>query len=155
LDILHPIRFSAAVLFEDGTIESAWMLKALEYGCTLDPVSQLIRDIEKKRVCAICSSSISNGTEAASADSAAGSGVSIHQAGLLCKPVSLVMCDQFGVCHAPFAQARSLLSEHGYGYLTVLVHGEDGALHSPSVAELIPQPSGSHLVSNEAFMSCS
>jgi hypothetical protein len=37
---LHPIQFGAAVVFEDGTIVTTHQASALEYGCTLDAVSQ-------------------------------------------------------------------------------------------------------------------
>lgn len=40
--LLHPLSLSAAVLFEDGSVSIAWQLKGLEFGCSLDPVSQLI-----------------------------------------------------------------------------------------------------------------
>lgn len=138
-DALHPIRFSAAALFDDGSVEVAWQLKGLEYGCTLDAISQLIRDIEKKKYCAPC---------AVPGDATA---VHSHQAGLSVKPVVLVMCDQFGVAHAPFAQARALLYEHGYRYVKILVHDKEGALNAFSVDELVPQPVGTYLVSEEIF----
>ena len=38
---LHPISFGAAVEFKDGTIVTSHQSSALEYGCTLDAVSQL------------------------------------------------------------------------------------------------------------------
>lgn len=139
LDALHPIRFSAAVLFEDGSIESAWQLKGLEYGCTLDPVSQLIHDMERRKYCSPCATS-------------AGDAVDPHQAGLATKPVMLVMCDQFGVAHAPFAQARSLLNEHGYRYVIILVHDEEGRLNSFPVHELLPNPEGTYFVSHDDFV---
>jgi cytidine deaminase len=44
---LHPIQFGAAVLFDDNSIVSAHQKKALEYGSTLDAVSQLASDIER------------------------------------------------------------------------------------------------------------
>ena len=43
----HPIHFGAAVLFKDQSISTSHQSSALEYGCTLDAVSQLapyIRD---------------------------------------------------------------------------------------------------------------
>lgn len=146
-DILHPVRFSAAVLFDDGSIQAAWMLKGLEYGCTLDPVSQLVRDMESKRYCAPCSGSSSNGATSGEGTPA----TNVFQAGLVTKPVMLVMCDQFGVAHAPFAQARCLLTEHGYGYVQVLVHDSDGVLCTAAADDLVPQPAGTSLVSHEMF----
>lgn len=38
---VHPIQFGAAVLFDDGRIVTSHQVCALEYGCTLDAVSQL------------------------------------------------------------------------------------------------------------------
>jgi len=40
-DDLYPIRYGAAVLFSDGSVEVAWMKKGLEYGTTLDAVTQV------------------------------------------------------------------------------------------------------------------
>ena len=50
----------------------------------------------------------------------------------------LCMCDQFGVCHAPFALGRAYLVEHGWGAVTVLCHDRDGVLHTPTAADLMP-----------------
>lgn len=44
---LHPVQFGAAVLFDDDTIVSEHQKKALEYGATLDAVSQLAPFIER------------------------------------------------------------------------------------------------------------
>lgn len=44
---LHPIQLGAAVMFEDDSIVSSHQKKALEYGATLDAVSQLIPFIER------------------------------------------------------------------------------------------------------------
>jgi len=44
---LHPIQYGAAVLFEDDNIVSGHQKKALEYGATLDAVSQLVPFIER------------------------------------------------------------------------------------------------------------
>lgn len=38
----------------------------------------------------------------------------------------MLLVDQFGNLHAPFAQARAFLTEHGFGDTKVVVHGEDG-----------------------------
>lgn len=57
-DTIHPLQFAAGVMFRDGSVEVAWQLKGLEYGCTLDPVTQLIHEIEKRRyLCLICDGS--------------------------------------------------------------------------------------------------
>lgn len=41
------------------------------------------------------------------------SGIGVH---------SMVMCDQFGIAHPPFAGARTFLVEHGFGTVSILVH---------------------------------
>lgn len=55
-------------------------------------------------------------------------------------PVMIVMADQHGMCHAPFAPARSFLKEYGFGDVKVLVH--DGAtgpgFRVTSAAALLP-----------------
>ncbi|CAM9507958.1 unnamed protein product, partial [Phaeothamnion confervicola] len=52
-DALHPIRYAAAVLFDDGTVETASQLKALEYGATADAVVQLVATMQQKRRAAV------------------------------------------------------------------------------------------------------
>jgi cytidine deaminase len=133
-DSIHPVRLSAALLFDDSSISTAWQLKGLEYGCTLDPVSQLLLDAERKKYCLPC-----NNGDIESASRA------------FVKPTMLVMVDQMGIAHAPFAQARSLLSEHGYGYLQILVHDEFGDIHVCSIADLVPQPKDCPLLSHDDF----
>eukprot|EP00934_Nitzschia_sp_Nitz4_P006963 Nitzschia sp. Nitz4//scaffold137_size62074//6852//8719//NITZ4_006406-RA/size62074-augustus-gene-0.4-mRNA-1//-1//CDS//3329535673//6953//frame0 len=116
---LHPIYFGAAVLFEDGRIETSRQVCALEYGCTLDAVSQLAP----------------------------------HFLGSSASPVLLVQADQYGVAHAPFAPARSFLTEKKFGDCHVIVHDIPGSddkvgchdfsqwrLHEISVADLAPNP---------------
>mmetsp|Transcript_24973 Transcript_24973/g.54757 ORF Transcript_24973/g.54757 Transcript_24973/m.54757 type:complete len:441 (+) Transcript_24973:131-1453(+) len=44
----HPIHFGAAVVFEDQSISTCHQSSALEYGCSLDAVSQLVPYIEDK-----------------------------------------------------------------------------------------------------------
>jgi cytidine deaminase len=93
---LHPIQYGAAVLFDDGSIDTACQRKSLEYGCSLDAVTQLVVFIEKKN----------RGDGNSSAFS---------------RPKILVQCDQFGVIHTPFATARAYLSEFHYEDCQVLV----------------------------------
>lgn len=54
------------------------------------------------------------------------------------RSVLILQIDQFGICHAPFAHARSYLSEYGYGEACVTyVHDALGQLHGPmSMREL-------------------
>lgn len=77
------------------------------------------------------------------------------------EPVCLVVCDQFGILHAPFAQVcrraggaararrqparragapqgRAYLYENGFEGLTILVHGRRGELVKATPAELVP-----------------
>ena len=92
---LHPLQYGAAVLFSDGSTCLAYQKKALEYGCSLDAVTQLAQAIEDK------------GREPGAP-----------------RPVLLVQTDQFGVLHAPFATGRAYLSEHGHGHCEIAIHGE-------------------------------
>lgn len=121
--LLHPLSLSAAVLFADGSISVAWQLKGLEYGCSLDPVSQLINTMI----------------------------ASVHP------PCFLVMLDQFGIAHAPFAQARALLLEHGFSVAPlILVHARDGACLAVTADSLAPNPPGdagtvdAHMISSNS-----
>jgi len=109
---LHPIKYGAAVLFNDGTVATASQKAALEYGCTLDAVGQLAAEIMRKSM-------------------------QIDEDNPACKPVLLVQCDQFGIAHAPFAQGRAFLSERGFGDCKVLIHQErlgsaNGNVHAES-----------------------
>lgn len=98
-------------MFSTGRIETCWQLKALEYGSTLDPVSQLLVIME--RVCDLQKES----------------------------PQYIICVDQFGTIHAPFAQARSLLCEHGYGGVKILSQREEGdeiVLVINNASDLVP-----------------
>ena len=54
-------------------------------------------------------------------------------------PTVVAQVDNFGVAHAPFAAARSLLIEHGFGDVLIAAHGEDGEwLPSIAVKESLP-----------------
>ena len=116
---LHPLRYGAAVLFSDGSTATAYQKKALEYGCSLDAVTQLAQAIEDK------------GGESGDP-----------------RPcVLLLQADQFGVLHAPFAPGRAYLSEHGHGDCDVAVYGaplesikgqEDAPIVLVAVKDLTP-----------------
>lgn len=54
------------------------------------------------------------------------------------EPVLLLMADQFGVLHAPFARARSLLFENDFDELVVVAHDVHGKLQRHTLAELVP-----------------
>jgi hypothetical protein len=102
---LHPIQYGAAVLFSDGTVATAHQKKGLEYGCTLDAVSQLTHVIELK-----CHpSNTSNPVEPRNNEDNI-------------RPIRLVQSDQYGIAHAPFAKSRAFLSEYGYGDCCILLH---------------------------------
>ena len=49
VESIHPIQFGAAMLLEDGSTVTAHQSPGLEYGCTLDAVSQLASHIEQTR----------------------------------------------------------------------------------------------------------
>lgn len=108
---LHPIRFAASVVFSDKSTSSAYLLKGLEYGCSVDPVSQLINSIESKKRSKI-------------------------------DPVMIVIIDQFGTLHAPFAAARSQLVERGHGNILLPIHGEDGSISLVLAKTLFPTVDG-------------
>ena len=110
---LHPIRYGAAVLFRDKSYAATPQVKALEYGCSLDAVSQLAPILQVKRERGIA-------------------------------PLRMVQVDQFGIAHAPFAPARALLSEHGFGDTQVIVHSwnpksEGIEWHTVRVKDLAPK----------------
>jgi len=54
-------------------------------------------------------------------------------------PSLVLMSDQFGVLHAPFACARAFLAEHGYEDLKLIVHNRQGCLQKTTIAHLSPQ----------------
>lgn len=121
-DALHPIRLSAAVIYSDDSVYSTWHMKGLEYGCTSDPVEALVHHMVQQQ-----------------------------QLVPTKRPVALVMIDQFGVCHAPFARARAQLLERHFDDVLVLVHQEDGSLIDVTAQELLPSPKNIPLLSESDF----
>lgn len=97
-DHVHPIRYGVAILTSGGSSGSsvikysAAQRKALEYGSTQDAVAQTL---------ALLWNDKSTNNEAKS------------NPGMF--PMLLAQVDQFGVVHTPFAMARSMLVEYGYG----------------------------------------
>jgi len=71
-------------------------LKGIEYGCTVDAATLLMPELIRAR----------------------------KEGGP--KAMCVVQADQFGLAHAPFAAARSLLVEHGFGDVLLCGHGDDG-----------------------------
>merc|ERR1712072_1011995 len=93
---VFPVLFAAAAHFEDGRVHTVAELKGIEYGCTVDAGSLLLPELLRSR--------------------REGLGL----------PSCVVQVDQFGVAHAPFAGARSLFIEHGFGEVHVSAHKADG-----------------------------
>jgi cytidine deaminase len=155
LDVIHPIKFSAAVLYKNQDVEVAWFLKAFEYGNSLDPVSQLIVGMERRKY----ENKLRKERHAAAAAAGDVPDDTKHEVNYdenYSIPHIILMTDQFGVCHAPFAPARSLLTEHGYQDTLVVVH------HHPTVCyqtcrvhELIPAPDGIEPLSHDDFLTLS
>uniref|UniRef100_A0A7S1F9K1 CMP/dCMP-type deaminase domain-containing protein n=1 Tax=Noctiluca scintillans TaxID=2966 RepID=A0A7S1F9K1_NOCSC len=111
--VVFPLLFAAAVRFEDGRLHTVAELKGIEYGCTVDAVSLLMPEMLRCR----------------------------EEGGA--SPVCIVQADQYGVAHAPFAAARSLLAEHGFGDVLVSAHGEDGTW-SDALSVTASLPHASH-----------
>mmetsp|Transcript_31291 Transcript_31291/g.61414 ORF Transcript_31291/g.61414 Transcript_31291/m.61414 type:complete len:323 (+) Transcript_31291:80-1048(+) len=107
--VVFPVLFAAAVAFEGGRVHTCAELKGVEYGCTVDAVSLLLPEMMRAR--------------------AAG------EANAIC----VVQADHFGVAHMPFAAARSLLIEHGFGEVRLFAHAQDGTWQGPlSAKESVP-----------------
>lgn len=140
MDGVHPIKFSAAVKYQNGDIDVTWFLKALEYGNSLDPVSQLVVGMEKRKY--------QNKLKIEQNDETYDPSYSI--------PTFILMTDQYGVCHAPFATARSLLTEHGYGDIQIVVKHHPVTCYETCTAnELVPLPTGIDPLSHDDFISTS
>lgn len=133
---LHPITFSAAVMFnhssysgrsDDTDVEVSGWLPALEYGASLCPVQLLLREFEKRRT--------------------------VEEGEAMYLSATIIMVDNLGIAHAPFASARSLLAEHGYTEsTTVMYHGEDGSEKRCLVQDLVPPPPGGAFLNHESFL---
>lgn len=54
------------------------------------------------------------------------------------QPFCLIMCDQFGVLHPPFAVGRSHLLERGWGDGKVVFHTQQGNIKQAHLHELVP-----------------
>ena len=112
---LHPVMFFAGVQFNQShrKKKAATFIQCAEYGCSLDPISQLVPDMLTEKQ---TNSDDTNNGEL------------------------LVMIDQANIPHAPFAAARSILSENGFKDTKVLVMNQDGifSLISVEVSNNIP-----------------
>lgn len=137
LDSIHPIKFAAAIKYQNGDIDVTWFLKALEYGNSLDPVSQLVVGMEKRKY--------ENKLKLEKMSENYDPNYSI--------PSIILMTDQYGVCHAPFATARSLLTEHGYGDVQIIVSHHPITCYEICTAnELVPLPAGIDPLSHDDFI---
>lgn len=106
---VFPIQFAAAVSFSDGRVHRVAELKGIEYGCTVDAVSLLLPELLRARE--------EGGAPAA----------------------FVVQADNFGLAHAPFGGARSLLLEHGFGDVKICGHTDEGKWANPlTVRESLP-----------------
>ena len=108
---LHPMQYGAAAMCSDGKLFVGYQKKAIEYGCTLCAVTQLAQAVEE------------------------------HIQSKKVDLALLAQVDNMGICHAPFAAARSWLAEYGHGSCKVLIHEtEDAAirLKQVSVDDLCP-----------------
>ena len=120
-DGVHPIRYGAAALWvethDEICVISASQRKTLEYGATQDAVSQLLSRVllEVK-----------------------------HRQQSKKKNCTLLLAqvDHFGIVHPPFAAARALLVEHGFGDVQVVVpspqSGNTGSLTIVLARHLAP-----------------
>ena len=115
-DELHPVRYAAAALVETHhhglQVVSTAQRKGLEYGCTLDAVTQLVPLWNSNNVASV---------------------------------KLLVQVDQFGICHGPFAAARSFLVEHGYGETWVVVNWMETGQEDGGTASRNNDPDHLHL----------
>jgi cytidine deaminase len=146
-DDLHPVRMGAAVIFEDGSVSATWQRKALEYGCSLDPVCQLAKVLEEHGIRSsplpglVPSENqhqIQNQNDGVGSGGGDDDGILLRSGGGRSAPAALCMCDQWGVCHAPFGFGRSYLVENGWGGVPILCHDREGNLHTPTAEELVP-----------------
>ena len=187
---LHPVRLGAAVLFENGVIERTWVLKGLEYGCTMCPITQILRELEKKRFPQYCekftvdcpfpeyTQEIQKGdvcplpiAETSASTSANADGLTLSTLIPVwpegSKPECIAMVDQWGIAHAPFASARAILTEYGYGQVQILVHDnsplpsqlqeERGVSVGPRAVvciaeDLCPPPANGAFLTHDAFL---
>ena len=58
------------------------------------------------------------------------------------RPKYLMMVDQWGNIHAPFAQARAILVEHNYHDVNTFVNDSDGNVIVTTAEDLVPGLSG-------------
>lgn len=108
---IFPVLLAAAVVFEDGRVSEVPEMKGIEYGCTVDAVTLLLPELRRVK----------------------------RQGGP--KAVCIVQADHRGVAHAPFASARSLLIEHGFGDLLLGGHDDKGTWEVLVARDSLPHAS--------------
>ena len=101
----HFLHLAAGVTFSDGSLFATHQSKCVEYSCTVPVDAKVFSEIERRQ---------------ALGQSVAG---------------PLVLLDHLGTLHAPCAQTRAQLAEHGWGALPCLVHAP---------APRAPPPPSSH-----------
>jgi cytidine deaminase len=118
-DHVHPIRYGVAIMTSsDKSVihYAAAQRKALEYGSTQDAVAQTLallwNDKSKEKVSKPNSESSS---------------------------MLLAQVDQFGVVHTPFAMARSMLVEYGWGNSMYVVLPNMTIVPSRVIAPYVPE----------------
>jgi cytidine deaminase len=134
LDGIHPLRFSAAVLYSNGETYSTWQLKGLEYGCTSDPLEAVIHHILHHQTTTSSMNNHNNNNNSMNI------------------PIAVVMIDQYRICHAPFSKVRCLLIEHGLGDIRVVIHILDNQLIDVPAHCLLPSPPNASLLSHDDFV---
>ena len=62
------------------------------------------------------------------------------------------MVDQYGIAHAPPAQPRALLIEHGFSDVIIILHNERGGIEYIPASVLLPTPPGVNLLTHDNFI---
>jgi hypothetical protein len=199
-DVLYPIHLAAGLLLSDGSTLLAREDIALEYGCSMDPITKLtfamqavegrgatiyagavlnanalhteqvqetddgekrqlfpagqvsagqtpVKHVAENRtpatgnvprsgvqgtpaqgcsaVATVLTPTLKTATRFDGSRATVGTELS-HSQGVTV--LAILQVDQFGVCHAPQARARSWLHENGYGHVAVYAHNKKGQL---------------------------
>jgi len=53
-------------------------------------------------------------------------------------PLLILQADQFGILHAPFANARTYLFENNFNDVPILVHTPEGKMVKTTISQLVP-----------------
>merc|ERR1740117_1600740 len=109
---LHPITYAGGMIFGDGSVLTAAQQKLNEYGFSTDPFA----------IC--CSMARAKTPINGNPKQATG-----------CR---VMMVDQFGILHPPFAVGRSHLTEQGWGQARVFFHKPNRKIEQARVSDLVP-----------------